>query len=265
MDIEGLTAVSVFVAFAGGLVSFVSPCVLPLVPIYLGHLSGVSVHNGVIQSNRTTVFHSLGFVLGFSIVFIVLGATVGVLGGAAGGNAETVAKVAGVLLMLLGAYMAGLFRLPVLRLALAPVAGVIDRVYYQERRLHVAGGERPSYWRSIGVGGAFAVGWTPCITPVLGAILTLAFESTGNSTGAWSAAGEAAILLAFYTAGLSVPFLAAGLALGKVTPWFKKLNRFLPAISLVSGLLLVFVGVLVYYNTVTKLNEYFGFLPYVDF
>ncbi len=264
MTIEGLTAVSVFVAFAGGVVSFVSPCVLPLVPVYLGHLSGASVREGRIESDRTTFFHSLGFVIGFSLVFVVLGATVGLLGGTAGGHGDTVARGAGVLLMLFGTYTAGLFRLPVLRLALAPAAGVLDRVYYQERRFH-AGGAAPSYWRSFGVGGAFAVGWTPCITPVLGAILTLAFNNADGGADAWSAAGQAAALLSFYAAGLSVPFLVAGLALGRVTPMFKRLNRFMPAINVASGLLLIVVGALVFQNTVTKLNEYFGFLPYVDF
>ncbi len=265
MTIEGLTFIGVLVAFAGGLVSFVSPCVLPLVPIYLGHLSGVSVQDGKIQGGKTTFFHSVGFVLGFSIIFIILGATVGVLGGTAGGNQETIARVAGIMLMAFGLYMAGVFRLPVLRLALAPATGVLDRVYYRERRFHVGGGSgRPSYWRSFGVGSAFAVGWTPCITPVLGAILTVAYTSSGGVDG-WSAAGSSAILLTFYTAGLSIPFLIAGAALGRITPWFKKINRYLPAITVGSGILMVFVGWLVYANLVVRLNEYFGFLPYVDF
>jgi cytochrome c-type biogenesis protein len=238
---------------------------MPLVPIYLGHLSGVSVHDGKIQSGRTTFFHSVGFVIGFSLIFIILGATVGLLGGTAGGNQVIIGRVAGITLMAFGLYMAGVFRLPVLRTALAPATGVLDRVYYRERRFNVGTGSgRPSYWRSFGVGSAFAVGWTPCITPVLGAILTVAYSGSSGADG-WSAAGSSALLLTFYTAGLSIPFLIAGAALGRITPWFKKINRYLPAITVGSGILMVFVGWLVYSNLVVRLNEYFGFLPYVDF
>ena len=265
MTIEGLSLIAVVVAFAGGVVSFVSPCVLPLVPIYLGHLSGVSVRDGKIQGGKTTFFHSVGFVLGFSLIFILLGATIGLFGGAAGGELDSVAKGAGILLILFGLYMAGVFRLPVLRPALAPVTGFVDRLYYRERRFHGEFGKAPSYWRSFGVGGAFAVGWTPCITPVLGAILTLAFTNAGNSLSTWEAAGQAALLLTFYTAGLSVPFLISGAALGRVTPLFKRLNRYLPAITVASGILMVGVGILVYQNLVVRLNEYFEFLPYVNF
>ena len=265
MSIEGLSFIAVVLAFAGGVVSFVSPCVLPLVPIYLGHLSGVSVKDGQFQGGITTFFHSVGFVVGFSIVFVILGATIGLLGGAAGGQQENVARGAGVLLMLFGLYMAGAFRAPVLRLALAPVAGALDRVYYRERRLQVGTGGSPSYLRSFGVGSAFAVGWTPCITPVLGAILTLAYSEAGNDLGAWSAAGQAALLLTFYVIGLSVPFLLAGLALGRATPLFKKVNRYYPMITVASGVLLVAVGWLVFTNSVTDLNRYFDFLPYVNF
>jgi cytochrome c-type biogenesis protein len=263
MTIEGLTFVGVLVAFAGGLVSFISPCVLPLVPIYLGHLSGVLVQDGKIQGGKTTFYHSVGFVLGFSIIFIILGATVGVLGGTAGGNQETIARVAGIMLMAFGVYMAGVFRLPVLRSALAPATEVLDRVYYRERCFHVGSG-RPSYWRSFAVGSVFAVGWAPCITPVLGAILTVAYTSSSGVDG-WAAAGNSAVLLTFYTAGLSIPFLIAGAALGRIAPCFKKITRYFPAITVGSGILMVFVGWLVYANLVVRLNEYFGFLPYVDF
>ena len=271
MTIEGLTAVGVLVAFAGGLVSFVSPCVLPLVPIYLGHLSGVSFQDGKIQSKATTFLHSVGFVIGFSVVFVILGATVGLLGGTAGGQQELIARFAGVLLIAFGLYMAGFFKLPVLRTALAPATGVLDRVYYRQRGMQVGGGpvgghqSRPSYWRSTAVGSAFAVGWTPCITPVLGAILTLAYSTAGSTGGAWSAAGQSAILLSFYAAGLSIPFLFAGAALGSVTPMFKRVYRYLPAITVGSGILMVGVGILVYQNLVIRLNQYFDFLPYVDF
>ena len=264
MTIEGLTAGSMGLAFAGGVVSFVSPCVLPLAPIYLGHLSGVSVVDGRMQGGRTTFLHAVGFVLGFAAVFTALGATVGVLGGVAGGHGETVSRVAGAVLIAMGLYMAGAFRLPVVRTVLAPLTRAADGLYYRERRPQVAQG-KPAYWRSSLVGAAFAVGWTPCITPVLGAILTLAYANAGADASGWQAAGQAALLLGFYTAGLSVPFLLAGAALGRITPVFKRMNRYMPAITVASGVLLVLVGVLVLQNAVTELNRYFDFLPYVEF
>ena len=266
MTIEELSVISILVAFAGGLVSFVSPCVLPLVPIYLGHLSGVSVENGQMRGGKRTFFHSVGFVSGFSVIFIILGATIGLLGSAGGGQLDNIAKGAGVLLIVFGLYMAGVFKLPGIRRVMAPITGVVDRICFRERRFHGEFGSSPSYWRSIGVGGAFAVGWTPCITPVLGAILTLAYASSGAvDAGAWNAAGQAAILLTFYAAGLSLPFLFAGAAMGKITPLFKKMNKYLPTITAASGVLMVGVGILVYQNLVIRLNEYFDFLPYVNF
>ena len=259
--IQDLSLVSLIVAFVGGIASFVSPCVLPLVPIFLGHLSGVSIKDGQLQGGRTTFLHSLGFVIGFSVPFIILGATVGVLGGTAGGYGDLIARIAGALLIAVGLYMAGVFKLPVLRTVLGPLTNWLDGIYFRERRIHIGGEDAPpSYWRSTIVGGAFGVGWTPCITPLLGAILTLAFNEAGNSLNAWSAAGQATILLAFYTAGLSIPFLITGAALGQITPIFKKVNRYLPAITVASGILMVLIGLLIFFNQLTKLNEYFSFL-----
>ena len=128
--------------------------------------------------------------------FIILGATVGVLGGTAGGYGDLIARIAGALLIAVGLYMAGVFKLPVLRTVLGPLTNWLDGIYFRERRIHIGGEDAPpSYWRSTIVGGAFGVGWTPCITPLLGAILTLAFNEAGNSLNAWSAAGQATILL----------------------------------------------------------------------
>ena len=264
MSIDGLSFVNVGIAFAGGVVSFVSPCVLPLVPIYLGHLSGEGVQAQGARSNLTTFFHSVAFVIGFSVIFIALGATVGLLGGTAGGHQPAIARVAGVLLIVMGLYIAGAFRLPGIRRLFRPINTAVDWLFYRERRADYRGGPNPSYLRSVGVGGAFAVGWTPCITPVLGAILTLAYANSGDNLSAWSAAGQAALLLTFYAAGLSLPFLICGAAVSRMTPVLKRFNRWLPAISVASGLLLVVVGILVFANSVTKLNQYFGFLPYIN-
>ena len=263
MSIDGISFVNVGIAFAGGVVSFVSPCVLPLVPIYLGHLSGEGVQAADAHTNLATFLHAVAFVSGFSVIFILLGATVGLLGGTAGGHQGAIARGAGLLLIVMGLYIAGAFKLPGLRQLLQPLSNSIDWLFYRERRAGYHDGPNPSYLRSLGVGAAFAVGWTPCITPVLGAILTLAYASSGGGLTAWSSAGQAALLLSFYAAGLSLPFLISGAAVSRITPTLKRFNRLLPAISMASGLLLIVVGILVFENIVTKLNRYFGFLPYI--
>ena len=265
MEIEGLSAAAAAIALLGGLVSFLSPCVLPLVPVYIGHLSGVSVRDGTIVGGRVTFLHACAFVLGFSVVFVALGATIGLLGGFAGGHQVAVSRIAGLFLIAMGVYMTGAFRLPGVRRVMAPVTERIDPIYNRERRYQGSLGSHPGYWRSLATGGAFAVGWVPCITPVLGAILTLAYSGAASASHAWSAASQAAVLLAFYAAGLSLPFLATGLLMGKATAVFRRLDRFMPAINICSGLLIIGVGVLVFLNCVTQLNQYFNFLPYVSF
>lgn len=265
MDIHGLSIASLLIAFVGGVISFISPCVLPLVPVYIGHLSGVSVREGAVASGRETFSHALCFVSGFLAVFVTLGATVGLLGGFAGGHQVVVSRIAGALLIVMGLYTAGAFRMPGVRRVLAPVTGVADSVHFRERRYQGHMGQGPGYWRSLGVGGAFAVGWIPCITPVLGAILTLAYSGSGAVSNAWTAAAEAGVLLTFYAAGMSIPFLAAGLALGRVTAFLKGLRGLMPVATVASGLLIMGVGVLVFFNLLPRLNHYFGFLPYVSF
>jgi cytochrome c-type biogenesis protein len=204
------------------------------------------------------------------VVFVTLGATIGLLGGLAGGYQRLLAQAAGVVLVAMGLYLAGAFRLPGVRRVLAPVANTVDTVYYRERRLPSTYGgaavaERPGYWRSFAVGAAFAVGWVPCITPVLGAILTLAYAAPQDGAGAFGSAGEAAVLLASYAAGMGLPFLLVGLMVDRAAPLLGQLRRLLPFMNVASGALLVAVGLLVFTNSVTQLNRFFDFLPYVDF
>lgn len=266
MTIEELSFISVIIAFIGGLLSFVSPCVLPLVPIYLGHLSGASLQRGQINGDKQTFLHAIGFVVGFSAIFTFLGATVGLLGGIGGGQIDNIAKGAGLILIIFGVYITGALNFPGIKIVTNPVTKWVDRIYFRERRFHAGPGNGPSYGRSFILGGAFAIGWTPCITPVLGAILTLAYANAGASDiSTWNAAGQATILLGFYAAGLSLPFLLTGLAMGKVTATLKNLNQYLPVINVASGILMILVGILIYENMVIKLNKYFGFLPYISF
>lgn len=198
---------------------------------------------------RATFMHALAFVLGFSIVFIVLGASLGIVGFALRDNIIWFQRVAGVALIVLGLHLAEVITIPFLM-----------RTYQVE----VGGGggasrARPArrgirrYSRSLFVGGAFSVGWTPCVGPILAGILALAADSGSVAQGT--------LLLVFYAIGLGVPFLITGAALGSSTSVLKKIGPYLPMISILSGILLVFMGTLIFLDRITVLNDSFNFLP----
>ncbi|MBI2908176.1 MAG: sulfite exporter TauE/SafE family protein [Chloroflexi bacterium] len=235
MDLE---EVSLLIAFAAGLLSFLSPCVLPLVPAYITHLTGASMAQGQRRRFHLAPFlHAAGFVAGFSLVFIVLGASVGLIGYTLRDQIPLLSRVGGIVLILLGLNLMGVLRIGAL---------------YQTRQLQYSAGRRVSYARSALIGATFSVGWTPCVGPILGAILTLAATSETVLTGAY-------LLLAF-SLGLGVPFLAAGAALGSLAPHLKRLSRHGRVISIVSGLLLIGVGILMVLGKLADLNAYFSFL-----
>lgn len=229
--------VTLLIAFGAGVLSFVSPCSLPLVPVYLAHLAGVGASDGVGQGRqRVTFFHAVAFVLGFSVLFVALGASIGLLGSVLSGYMPVLRHVAGVLLVVMGLHIMGVFRIPFL---------------YYEKRLTYEGGSRPSYWRSLLIGGAFAAGWTPCIGPILAGIFTLAWTT--------QTAAQGALLLAVYSAGLGLPFLLAGLGVSRLMGIMRRLNPYMRTVEIVSGALVVVVGVLVFFNSLVFLNQYFDF------
>jgi cytochrome c-type biogenesis protein len=216
------------VAFAAGLLSFLSPCVLPLVPSYIGFLTGMTLPE-VAGRRRTALIHALLFVGGFSLVFILLGASATALGRALNFYQVWLQRAGGVLIILFGLLCLGVFNL---------------RLLTQERRLHLE--RKPvGYLGSALVGMAFAAGWTPCIGPVLGGILGLAAASADVPRGM--------LLLAVYSAGLALPFLAAAVAVEAFLDWFQRFRRFLPWVMRISGLLLVLVGVLLVTGEFTRL------------
>ena len=226
-------SVGIFVAFTAGILSFLSPCVLPLVPSYLSFITGMSLEDlqeGI--DRRATLIHSVIFVAGFTAVFTLLGASASFLGQFFRQYEVWVARIGGVIIIVLGLHLMGLFRItPLLR----------------EKRVHV--NDRPAgYVGTFGVGAAFGAGWTPCIGPVLGGILTLA--ASGDRF--WSGVG----LLFVYSMGLAVPFLLSALALDRFLQAFKRFKRFLPAIQIGSGVLLVIVGVLLITGSLTLLASY---------
>ncbi len=215
--------ISLVVAFGGGLLSFFSPCVLPLVPVYLATLSGRNIYDKETAGVRIPLFlHSLSFVLGFSIIFVTLGAIAGLTGYAITLSNFVLNKVAGVLLIALGLFMLAAMKVPWLNF---------------EKRLRLSPGNKAGYLRSLLVGGAFSLGWTPCAAPVLGGILTLA----SVQATAW----QGAYLLSIYCLGLGLPFLVMGVAFDSVMPYLKRIYRYSSLIYTASGLLLIALGVLV--------------------
>jgi cytochrome c-type biogenesis protein len=217
-----------FVAFAAGLLSFLSPCVLPLVPSYIGFLTGMSLPE-MGGRRRVALGHALLFVLGFSLVFVLLGASATALGRALNYYQLWLQRIGGVLIIGFGLVCLGVIKVGFLS---------------QERRVQVE--QKPvGYLGSALVGMAFGAGWTPCIGPVLGAILGLAATAHDLSRGM--------LLLAAYSAGLAVPFLIAAVALDAFLDWFQRFRRYLPWVMRVSGVLLVFVGVLMVTGEFTRL------------
>lgn len=230
-------ALGVAVAFAAGLLSFLSPCVLPLVPSYIGFLTGMTLPE-MSGRRRVALLHALCFVAGFSLIFILLGASATALGRALNHYQVWLQRVGGVLIIAFGLVCLGVVKLDLLN---------------QERRLHLE--QKPVGFLGSGlVGMAFGAGWTPCIGPVLGAILGLAATSSDVTRGM--------LLLAVYSAGLAVPFLVAAVAVESFLDWFQRFRRYLPWVMRVSGVLLVFVGILMVSGEFTRLAGWLqGFTP----
>ena len=225
------------VAFGAGLLSFLSPCVLPLVPAYLANLAGITAIDAKTRTSYLpALFHSLSFVLGFSLIFIALGASVGLLGTAITAHSILLRQIAGGLIIAFGVFLIAAFKLPWLN---------------YEKRLSPAVGSNPGYLRSILIGAAFALGWTPCIGPILGAILALAWTSQTVWQGAY--------LLAIYSLGLGIPFIIIGLTWGAIMPLWKGLNRHLGTISIVSGALLIVIGILMLTGQLSWLGQFTQF------
>jgi cytochrome c-type biogenesis protein len=218
----------IVVAFVAGVLSFLSPCVLPLVPSYIGFLTGMTLPE-IGTRRRAALLHALLFVLGFSLVFILLGATATALGRALGYYQVWLQRAGGVLIILFGLLCLGVLS---------------ARPLLSEHRMQLE--QKPlGYLGSAVVGMAFAAGWTPCIGPVLGGILGLAATSADVTRGM--------LLLAVYSAGLALPFLLAAIAVESFLGWFQRFRRFLPWVMRLSGVLLILVGGLLVTGQFTRL------------
>jgi cytochrome c-type biogenesis protein len=223
---------SVLIAIGAGLLSFFSPCVLPMVPIYIGYLSGAAVTpEGITSARRAAVTHAAAFVLGFTLIFIAIWSALSVL--TVIFTKTDLARAAGVILIVFGIHFIGIVRIPFL---------------YQEARVEVR--NRPlGYTTSLLTGMAFAAGWTPCIGPTLSGVIALA---TQEAT-VWQGTG----LLLAYAAGLGIPFLLTAFALGSATRWLKKFSPHLRKVEIASGVLLLLMGALLLTDNFQRLNALF--------
>jgi len=225
------------IAFLAGLVSFVSPCVLPLVPAYLSFLTGSSLEelrgDLAAPARARVIAHALAFIIGFTIIFVALGASASALGGLLKANRHLIAQIGGVIIIILGLQMTGVFRLKFLAM---------------DTRLHLQQANRSLLGSGI-VGLAFAAGWSPCIGPILATILALASQAGGVAQGAW--------LLFIYSMGLALPFLALAVAFGAVLPALNRIKRFLPAIEIASGVFMIAVGVILVTDSFLRIAGFF--------
>jgi cytochrome c-type biogenesis protein len=225
------------ISFTAGLLSFLSPCVLPLIPSYVTFITGLSLED-VQRSRRTALIHSILFITGFTLIFLALGATATALGQVLNYQRVWISRIGGVLIIIFGLYMLGVFNIA---------------AFSRERRLHIA--DKPvGYLGTLLVGIAFGAGWTPCIGPILGSILTYTASSADLQRGIG--------LLLAYSLGLAVPFLVSALAVERFMAFFQRMRRHMVWVTRASGVLMIAVGVLLVTNYFTILASYLqGFTP----
>ena len=234
--------VSIGLAFLAGLASFFSPCVFSLVPAYIGYLSGRSLvqAQGEEKPRKWLIFlHGVAFVLGFSFVFIVLGLTFSALSQFFYSTRDILAKIGGVIIILFGLHMTGLIRIPFLDYDLRPQSKL---------------GQGGSLLSSFLMGIFFSAGWSPCVGPTLGLILTLAIERANI--------GQGVALLSVYSLGMAIPFLIAALGVGWVTRILRKYSKAMQITQIVMGMILIAVGVLLFlgvYQRLFSVGSWFDF------
>jgi cytochrome c-type biogenesis protein len=235
--------ISVGLAFLAGLASFLSPCVFSLVPAYVGYLGGLGAGTtdlGTGRSNRWVTFsHGLAFVLGFSVVFVVLGIAAAFAGGLLYDLRFWLAKIGGIVVIVFGLHMIGVFHLPFLA---------------YDTRVQQAPDPKWGYLSSVLMGVFFSAGWSPCVGPVLGAILTLAINGGSISLGAK--------LLTAYSTGLAIPFLVAALGIGWVTVILKKYGKTMRYVEIAMGVVLVIIGVMLFsgvFALIAQQGQFFFF------
>jgi cytochrome c-type biogenesis protein len=226
-------------AFFAGLISFLSPCVLPLVPGYLSMISGAGLEElkaPQARLMRRVMVNSVAFILGFSVVFIALGAAATEVGQVLGAYKHMLARIAGIVIILFGLHLTGVFQIKAL---------------YTDARLHNVKGNSTPIGAFV-IGFAFAFGWTPCLGPVLSGILALAAEQTTLAKGI--------TLLAVYSLGLAVPFLLTSLGIERFLKFYSRFRSHMHALEVASGVLLIALGILLVVGKFTLISSWFSFL-----
>jgi cytochrome c-type biogenesis protein len=238
--------VSIYMAFAAGLISFVSPCVLPLVPGYISFVSGVAFAeikekkhppSFLSKEKRIVLINSLFFVTGFSLVFTLLGASATWIGAFLSSKIPIMSKIGGTIIILFGVYKIGLFR---------------PQIFYREARFNVRR-RKFGYAGAMIIGAAFAFGWTPCIGPILGVILTYA--------GTLENVNQGMFLLLVYSLGLGVPFLLTTLGINQFWRFFRRVHKYLGLLEVASGVIMIVLGIMIYSNRLILIQ---GWLPFLN-
>lgn len=236
---DDLNNVSLILAFSAGLISFLSPCVLPLVPAYISYITGTSISDlKSTRSNAYVLYKSLGFIIGFSIIFIIMGASITSIGRVFIKNQSIFRKVSGVLIFIFGLHTIGIFKI---------------KLFYREKRF-LSFKNTNGTFGSILMGMAFAAGWTPCVGPILSSILVYASSMETIKRGI--------ILLVFYSLGLAVPFILTALAIENLSFRISRLGKYLNLISITSGMLMILMGILIFTNKMGILSQYLNFINF---
>lgn len=237
----GLNAYGIGISALAGMLSFLSPCVLALVPAYIGYLGGRSVSpTGEVIHNRWVTFsHGIAFVLGFSVVFVILGATASAIGALLYDLRQWLSRIGGLIVIIFGLHTMGVITIPFLD---------------YDTRKQVQPNPNLGLLSSALMGVFFSAGWAPCVGPVLGAVLTLALNSARITEGV--------VLLSAYSVGLAIPFLLAALGIGRVAELMRRYGKVVRYLSIATGVVLVIVGVMLMTGTLERLAQ-FGF--FVDF
>ncbi len=232
--------ISFGLAFLAGIASFLSPCVFALVPAYVGYLGGRAAGGEVDANNRFVTFtHGLAFVFGFSVIFVLLGIATSALGGLLYDLRTWLARLGGLVIIIFGLHMMGVFRIPLLE---------------YDTRVQSLPDKKMGYLSSALMGVFFSAGWSPCVGPVLGAILTFALSGGSVAYGA--------TLLTAYSAGLAIPFLIAALGIGWVTLILRKYSKVMRYVEIGMGLLMVIVGVMLVFGVFNLLSRYGGWFDF---
>ena len=234
---------TILIALAAGMLSFFSPCVFPLVPAYVSYLTGSVVQNNRIEAQKSVLmYRSLFFILGFSVVFVIMGASASFIGPLFAGNRLLIARLAGLLIIVFGLQMAGVLSLRIL----------MTNKQWSPDKFSTKKGS----FGSFVLGLAFGTGWTPCVGLALSSILLLA----GQSETLWNGV----MMLLIYSLGLGIPFLVISLLLTYSLGFLKRINRFLPTISIVSGWILVALGILLFSGQFQKISAWLAQFQWIN-